>query len=103
MRRYLNTGQRAQFFMAEEAEVPEFDQEAGYVVDAEGDTTEQGTPQPEVFRMHQEWAPFGASRLATVNFTPVGEDEEDALLETEDWWIDGDGTEGTPTTTQTPQ
>ncbi|WP_136716316.1 hypothetical protein [Halorientalis salina] len=101
MIRYLNTGQRATFFQAEAAEVPEFDQEAGYVVDAEGDTSEQGTPQPEVFDMHQEWAPFGASRLVTVNFTPVGEDEEDALLEQEDWWTQDGG--GQTPTGQTPQ
>ena len=101
MIRYLNTGQRAQFFMAEDAEVPEFDQEAGYVVDAEGDT-QQDTPQPEVFSMEQEWAPFGASRLVTVNFSPVGEDEEDDLLDDEDWWLDGDGG-GTATPDGTPQ
>ncbi len=100
MIRYLNTGQRAQFFMAEDAEVPEYDQQAGYVVDAEGDT-QQGNPQPEVFSMEQEWAPFGASRLVTVNFSPVGEDEEDDLLDDEDWWLDGDG--GTATPGGTPQ
>ncbi|MFB6179366.1 MAG: hypothetical protein ABEI77_06550 [Halorientalis sp.] len=100
MIRYLNTGQRATFFMAEAAEVPEFDQDAGYVVDAEGDTT-QGTPQPEVFQMNQEYAPFGASRLVTVNFRPVGEDEEDRLLGNEDWWLNGTDDQ-TPTDTQTP-
>ncbi|WP_225333197.1 hypothetical protein [Halomicrobium urmianum] len=81
--RYLNSNEHVLFWQAQDAEVPEFDQEAGYVVDAEGDTFQDDTPQPEVFRMHSEGALFGDSGYVTINFTPVGEDEEDQLFNDE--------------------
>lgn len=110
--RYLNTDETSLFWQAQDAEVPEYDQQAGFVVDAEGDTGPNNTPQPEVFRMRAEYSPFGATGFVTVNFTPVGEDEEDSLLGNEDWWyaddedavgLDEIGDEQTPTDGQTPQ
>lgn len=88
--RYLNTDEQVLFWQAHEAEVPDFSPEAGYVVDAEGATGPNQTPQPEVFRMHTEWSPFGDAAFVTVNFTPVGEDEQQDLLDDDDWWIDDD-------------
>ncbi len=87
--RYLNTNEQVLFWQAQDAEVPNFNQEAGYVVDAEGDTAPDGnTPQPEVFRMRAQYSPFGDSGYVTVNFTPVGEDEQDDWLDNDDWWYD---------------
>lgn len=82
--RYLNTNEQVLFWQAHEAEVPNYNEEAGYVVDAEGDTFEDGTPQPEIFRMRGDASIFGDSGYVTVQFTPVGEDEEDELLDDED-------------------
>lgn len=81
--RYLNQNEQVFFWQAHEAEIPNFNQEAGYVVDAEGDTFQDGTMQPEIFRMHSEGSIFGDSGYVTVNFTPVGEDEEDAFFDDE--------------------
>lgn len=89
--RYLNSDEQHLFWVAHEAEIPEYDDEAGYVVDPEGDTGPNNSPQPEVYSMHSEWTPLGGdAAYITLNFTPVGEDEEDTLLETEDWWRDDD-------------
>lgn len=91
--RYLNTDEQVMFWVAQEAELPEFDEQVGYVVDAEGDTSQGGTPQPEVYQFHTEWSPFGDAAFVTVNFAPVGEDEEDDFLDLDDWWLDdGDDT-----------
>jgi len=95
--RYLNTNDMVVFWQAEDAEVPNFNQEAGYVVDAEGDTFEDGSPQPEIFRMHSEGALFGDSGFMTVNFTPVGEDEEDQFFNDEgDIFFEDEPQEGEP-------
>lgn len=90
MIRYLNTNEQVPYWQAHEAEVPDFDQKAGYVVDAEGETGPNNTPQPEIFRMHPEGSIFGASGFVTVNFTPVSEDEQDDLLDDDDWWYEDD-------------
>lgn len=91
MIRYLNNREQVPYWQAHQAEVPEYNQQAGYVVDAEGDTGPNKTPQPEIFRMHSEGSLFGASGYVTINFTPVSEDEEDDLLDDDDWWYDDDG------------
>ncbi|MFC7195595.1 hypothetical protein ACFQL4_14790 [Halosimplex aquaticum] len=98
MIRYLGTGQRATFFQAQDAQVPNFNQEAGYVVDAEGDTADDGTPQPEVYRLEPESTFFDPNGwLQTVNFSAVGEDEEDDFLDDEDWWLSDEEETGTAT------
>ncbi|WP_226012051.1 hypothetical protein [Halomicrobium salinisoli] len=95
--RYLNSNEHVLFWQAEDAEVPNFNQEAGYVVDAEGDTFQDGNPQPEIFRMHSESALFGDSGYMTVNFTPVGEDEEDQYFNDEgDIFFEDEPQEGEP-------
>jgi hypothetical protein len=109
--RYLNTNETSLFWQSHRAEVPEFNDQAGFVVDAEGETGPNDTPQPEVFRMRSEGSFLGDSGYVTVQFTPVGEDEQQDLLD-DDWWyaddedaiglddINGDGTtqDGTTTT-----
>ncbi|WP_436906611.1 hypothetical protein [Halosimplex marinum] len=101
MIRYLGTGERATIFVAEEAELPEYDEEAGYVIDDAGDTADDGTVQPEVFTVQPEFTLFDTDGwLTTINFTAVGEDEEDDLLDNEDWWLDDeDDDNGTGTAT----
>ncbi|WP_313692552.1 twin-arginine translocation signal domain-containing protein [Halorarum halobium] len=112
MIRWLNTGETVPLFVVEEAEIGEYDDEFGFVVDADDDPN-----QPQVFEMNREWAPFGDNeQLITVDVSPVAEDEEDAILDTDDWWEEdgtagGDGTgngtgngtaTGTPGGTDTP-
>ena len=92
MIRWLNTGEVVPLFVAQDANVGEYDQELGFVTDVDDDPN-----QPQLFEMDQEWTPFGDSpRLITVNVSPVPEEEEDNILEDEDWWQDA-GAEGTPT------
>lgn len=95
--RYLNSDEQVLFWVAQEAELPEYSEENGYVVDAEGDTADDGTPQPEIYQMRREFSPFGDAAYVTVNFAPVGEDDEDGILEMDDWWLDDDDAEGTAT------
>ncbi len=87
--RYLNTDQEAMFYQAHEAQIPQFDQEAGYVVDAEGDTGPNGAPQPEIFRMHPGFGLLGDSRYMAIRFSSVPEEEEDDWLDNDDWWYAG--------------
>ncbi|WP_101296861.1 twin-arginine translocation signal domain-containing protein [Halegenticoccus soli] len=85
--RYLNTNEIVPFFIAQDAEIPPYKQQFGYVVDDEGDFR-NGTQQPEVYEMNRQWEPFGDNpNLFTVQFSPVNEDEEDDVLEDDDWWV----------------
>lgn len=98
--RWLNTDEVVPLFVAQAADVGEYDQDLGFVPDADD------ADQPQLYEMNQEWSPFGDNpRLVTVNFSPVGEDEEDRILENEDWWqADGNGTTtpGNGTASPTP-
>lgn len=90
MIRWLNTDETVPLFVAHDAEVGEYDDDLGFVTDADDDPD-----QPQLFEMNREWTPFGDNpRLVTVNASPVPEDEEDQILETEDWW-QTDGDDGT--------
>ena len=85
MIRWLNTGETVPLFVAQEANVGQFDQDLGFVTDVDDDPN-----QPQVFEVNQEFTPFDDNqRLVTVNASPVAEDEEDAILENQDWWRDG--------------
>lgn len=87
MIRWLNTDETVPLFVAQGANIGEYDEELGFVTDADDDPD-----QPQVFEMNREWTPFGDnSRLVTVNASPVPEDEEDQILETDDWWQTSDG------------
>ena len=89
--RWLNTDEVVPLFVAEDAPIGEYDSDLGFISDADDDQN-----QPQLYEMDQEYTPFGDNeRLITVNVSPVGEDEEDQILETEDWWEPTD--DGTPT------
>ncbi|WP_218836317.1 twin-arginine translocation signal domain-containing protein [Halorarum salinum] len=95
MIRWLNTGENDTLFVAEDANVGQYDEDAGFVTDADDDPN-----QPQLFEMNQDWTPFGDNeRLINVNVSPVDEDEEDAILENEDWWLDDGADDGTETGT----
>jgi len=98
MIRWLNTDEVVPLFVAHDAEVGEYDDDLGFVTDADDDGN-----QPQLFEMNREWTPFGDNeRLITVNVSPVGEDEEDRILQDEDWWQDGGNAQnGTETGTET--
>ena len=82
MIRWSNTGEIAPFFVASDANVGEFNDEAGFVVDADDDPD-----QPQLFQMSREFATSDENQqLLQVQFSPVPEDEEDAVLAVEPWW-----------------
>lgn len=99
--RWLNTDEVVPLFVAEDANIGEYDSDLGFIPDADDDSD-----QPQLYEMEQEWTPFGDNeRLITVEASPVDEDTEDSILETEDWWqsdesgVDGGTPDGTPTGT----
>lgn len=82
--RWLNTNQINPLWVAHDANVGEYDEDLGFVPDADDDPN-----QPQVWEMSDEFAPFGDNEyLMEVEFSPVPEDEEDAILENDDWWQD---------------
>lgn len=84
--RWLNTDEIVSLFVAEAAEIGEYDSDLGYVSDADDDQN-----QPQLYEMNRPWTPFGDNeRLITVNASPVDEETEDSLLETDDWWEETD-------------
>jgi len=92
--RWLNTDEVVPLFVAEDANVGEYDEDLGFIPDVNDDGN-----QPQLFEMNREWTPFSDNeRLITVNVGPVGEDTEDAILENQDWWRET-GDEGTATPT----
>jgi len=94
---WLNTDEVVPLFVAQDANVGEYDADAGFVTDADDDGN-----QPQLFEMNREWTPFGDNeRLITVNVSPVGEEMEDSLLEDDNWWQETNGG-GTEVTTETP-
>lgn len=93
--RWLNTDEVVPLFVAEDADIGEYDSDLGFVPDADDDPD-----QPQLYQMNQEWTPFGDNeRLITVNANPVNEDDEDDILETQDWWqISDSGSDGATST-----
>lgn len=86
MIRWLNTGNVVPFWVAEEADVGQFDSDLGFVTDDEDQS------QPRLYEMEREFTPFGDNpRLTEVEFSAIDQEEEDAILENEDWWQEGDG------------
>ncbi|GAB3670025.1 hypothetical protein GCM10028856_19150 [Halopiger thermotolerans] len=80
--RWLNTGEVVSLFVAHDASIGEYNEELGYITDADDDPD-----QPQVFQMNREYTPFSDNQeFVTVNASPVDEEEEDDILETEDWW-----------------
>ncbi|QRV14497.1 hypothetical protein [Haloterrigena salifodinae] len=80
--RWLNTGEHVQLFVADEADIGQYDVSLGYVPNQE-----EGSDRPLVFEVSPEWSPFDNDpRLTTINFSPVEEEIETQLLEGDDWW-----------------
>lgn len=81
MIRYRGTGDNVLFFQSQDAQIPQFDEELGYVPDGDEEFAENETPQPQVFSLWQD-ATFHeeTTRLVTANFSPVEEDFEDSVL-----------------------
>ncbi|MDS0474052.1 twin-arginine translocation signal domain-containing protein [Natrinema sp. 1APR25-10V2] len=80
--RWLNSGEVVPLFVAHDANIGEYDENLGFIPDADDDQN-----QPQVFEMNREWTPFSDNQeFITVNASPVGEDEEDNILENDDWW-----------------
>jgi len=85
MIRWLNSGEQDQLFVAEDANIGEYDEELGFIPDQDGDDSNQ----PQVFEIRPEWAPFGDNQdLITVNFSPADEETENQILDADDWWQD---------------
>ncbi|ADB61973.1 hypothetical protein Htur_3108 [Haloterrigena turkmenica DSM 5511] len=81
MIRWLNTGEHVQLFVANDAEVGQYDENFGFVVD------DEDRNQPQVYEVSPEWSLFEDDpRLATINFGPAEEETEDQILETDRWW-----------------
>lgn len=84
MIRYRNTGDNVLFFQSQDATVPDFDQEVGYVVDNDETFDENEFTQPEVFSLWNEASFYeGTTRLVTAKFSPVEEDVENGIWEEE--------------------
>ena len=85
--RWQNTGETGPLFVAQDADVGQYDQGLGFVTDADDDSN-----QPQLFEMDKEWSPLSASpRIVSVTFSPVDENDEDTILEGDDWWQNGGG------------
>lgn len=84
--RWQGTGNVVNLWVAQDAEIGQYDSDLGFVTDADDDGN-----QPQLFEMDRDWTPFSDNpRLMTVSFSPVGEEEEDDILDNDDWW-QGDG------------
>lgn len=82
--RWLNTNNINPLWVAHDANVGEYDEDLGFVPDADDDAD-----RPQVWEMEQDFAPFGDNEyLMEVEFSPVDEDEADAILDNDDWWQD---------------
>ncbi|WP_135536847.1 twin-arginine translocation signal domain-containing protein [Halostella pelagica] len=86
MIRWQNTGEVVPLWAAHEANLGSFDGNRGFVTDADDDQN-----QPQLFEMNKEWTPFGDNpELITVQVSPVNEEEEDGILDVDDWWNNDD-------------
>jgi len=87
--RWLDTDEVVPLFVAEDAPIGSYDEDLGFIPDEDDDQN-----QPQVYEVDQEWSPFGDNeRLVTLDVSPLDEDDEDALLDTQDWWQESDDVE----------
>lgn len=86
--RYLNVNEFRILFVSQNAALPTYDTNVGYVVDDDEAYAPGETPQPEVYRLHEESNVVGDTEglVRLVTFSPLGEATEADALETEDWW-----------------
>ena len=96
--RWLNTNEMVSFWVEQDATIGEYDDGLGYIPD------DQDPNQPQLYEMDDEWEIFGEGNdLTEVTFSTVPEEEENQILENDDWWQDDDVGDGTATPTGTPQ
>ncbi|WP_408957460.1 twin-arginine translocation signal domain-containing protein [Natrinema sp. 74] len=81
MIRWLNTGEHNQIFIANDAQLGQYDSNLGFVPD------DQDQNQPQVYELSPEWSLFEDDpNLATINFSPTDEEAENQILESDNWW-----------------
>ena len=86
MIRYRGTGDNVLFFQSQGAQVPNYNEEAGYVVDDDQTFGENEFTQPEVFSLWNDASYYeGTNRLVTGSFSPVEEDFENQIFGEEDF------------------
>ena len=83
MIKWLNTGEHVQLFVADDAEIGQYDQNLGFVPD------DQDQDQPQVYGVSPEWSIFEDDpRLSAITFSPTDEETEEQVLGADDWWQD---------------
>lgn len=95
--RWLGTNEIVPLWVTQDADVADYDEDLGYVPDINEDVD-----RPQAWEMNQQWTPLGDNpALITVQFSPVDEENEDAILDNDQWWgedeedgVFGDGTPG---------
>ena len=90
MIRWQNTGNVVPLWVAEAADVGQYDGNLGYIAD------NQAKQQPQFFEMDREYTPLGDNpQLVTVRFSPVPEEDQARVAASEDWWNEpGNETDG---------
>ena len=87
---YVDTNEQVLFFQAQDAEVPNYNEDAGYVVDNDEEWGIGDEVQPEVYAFGYDQEVFGGQNqqgLISVTARPLEEDEEEGIF-------GGDGVEG---------
>lgn len=84
---YTGTNEQVQFFMSEDASVPQYNPDLGYVPDSEGGTL-PGTnaTMPQVYRLsftHEVFGGGNRSGLIAVQFHPVEQNAQEQILTAE--------------------
>lgn len=92
MIRWHNTGEHVQLFVAQDAGIGEYETDLGFVPD------DDDPDQPQVYEVSPDWSIFeDYQSLAAIDFSPVDEETEDQILESDGWWedqMDGSTTNG---------
>lgn len=81
---YVDTNEQVLFFQAQDAEVPQYDPELGYVPDDDEEFGEGEFVQPQVYTFGWDQEVFGGqnrSGLIAVSAAPLQEDEEEELFD----------------------
>lgn len=85
MIRWHNTGEHVQLFVADDADVGTYDPEWGFVAD------DEDPDRPVVYEVSPDWSIFeDYQNLASIDFSPVENEVEDQLLQSDDWWEEQD-------------
>ena len=95
--RWLNTNEIVLFWVERADNPGKYDPDLGFVPD--GDDPDQ----PQLWEMEEEWGLFPeGNNLVEVTFSPVPEEQENQILENDEWWQDEQGGDGTATPAEIP-